>query len=75
MRETDRRKLAAKDLAAFTTLVEEICAIANGRESRPERRQRAEALQSDAKKLGLGPTVDRLVDSLTRDGLPPGLGR
>lgn len=75
MTETKRRKLKGKTHKSFAAMMEEICAITQSNEDKAVRRDRAKALQATAKKLGLGPMVERLVDSLTRSGLPAGLGR
>lgn len=73
--ETGRRIVAAKDLPAVVEVVEELCAIAVSSEPKAERKARAEALQEKAKAAGFAATAERLLDSLTRDGLPPGLPR
>lgn len=73
--ETERRALAAKDLPAAAEVVEEICAIASSSDPKEARKQRAEAIQEKAAKAGFADTAKRLLDSLTRDGLPPGLPR
>jgi hypothetical protein len=70
-----RRQLDAKTLPPFAAAIEEICAITNSRDGKEQRRQRAVALKESAAKLELAATVDRLIDSLTRDVLPPGIGR
>ena len=75
MKETARRKLKGKAFDAFAETIEEICAITQSREDKATRKQRAEALKKQAKKVGLAPMLDRLIDSLTRSGLPPGIGR
>ena len=70
--ETERRLIAAKDLPAAVEVVEAICAIVRDvATAREERKAKVEALKDKAMKAGFGPTVDRLLDSLTRDGLPP----
>lgn len=74
-RETERRTIAAVDLPLVVEVVEELCAIAASQDAKAERRKRAEALVPKAKQAGFAPTAERLLDSLTRDGLPPGLGR
>ncbi len=73
--ETERRVVAAKDLPAVVEVVEAICAIAGSGADKEERKAPAAALQEKAKAAGFGPTAARLLDSLTRDGLPPGLPR
>ena len=73
--ETGRRLVAAKDLPAVVEVVEELCAIAAANEGKAERKARAEALQEKAKAAGFAATAERLLDSLTRDGLPPGFPR
>ncbi|MBL8749248.1 MAG: hypothetical protein JNK78_08810 [Planctomycetes bacterium] len=73
--ETERRVVAAKDLPAVVEVVEAICAIAGSSADKEERKAQATALQEKAKAAGFGPTAARLLDSLTRDGLPPGLPR
>jgi hypothetical protein len=73
--EIARRQLTGDALTPFAAAVAEICAIANSKDDKGKRRERATALKADAQKLDLGATVDRLVDSLTRDPLPPGIPR
>lgn len=73
--ETERRLVKAKDLPQVVEVVEELCAIAGDPAARDERRARAQALLAKAKQAGFGATAQRLLDSLTRDGLPPGLPR
>jgi hypothetical protein len=73
--ETERRAVAAKDLPAVVEVVEELCAIASSSEPKEARKTRAEALQEKAAKAGFAATAKRLLDSLTRDGLPPGFPR
>jgi len=73
--ETERRLVAAKDLPAVVEVVEEICAIASSEDPKDARKTRAEALQEKAVKAGFAATAKRLLDSLTRDGLPPGFPR
>jgi len=75
IRETKRRVVPAAELPALVAVVEELCAIATSRDAKAARRERAAALKAQADKAGFGETIDRLIDSLTRDGLPPGLGR
>lgn len=75
VRETKRRQVPAAGLAEYTKVVEEFCAIVNSRDDKAEKKARAEALQAAATKVELGPSVARLIDSLTRDGLPPGFPR
>ena len=75
VRETKRRQVPAAGLAEYTKVVEELCAIVNSRDDKVEKKARAEALQAAATKMELGATVARLIDSLTRDGLPPGFPR
>jgi len=74
-RETARRVVTAKELPAFVEVVEELCAIVGSNDGKDERKARAEALQSKAKQAGFGETVARLLDSMSRSGLPPGVGR
>jgi hypothetical protein len=73
--ETARRQLTGDALTPFAAAVTEICAIANSKDDKGKRRERAAALQAGAAKLDLAATVERLVDSLTRDALPPGIPR
>ncbi len=73
--ETERRVVAAKELPLVVEVVEELCAIVASQDAKDVRRQRAEALTAKAKQAGFAPTHERLLDSLTRDGLPPGIGR
>jgi hypothetical protein len=73
--ETARRQLTGDQLPPFAAAVTEICAIENSKDAREKRRERANALKADASKLDLAATVDRLIDSLTRDALPPGIPR
>ena len=73
--ETARRVVDAKGLPLAVEVVEELCAIASDTAPREQRRERAEALQAKAKQAGFEATAARLLDSLTRDGLPPGLPR
>ena len=73
--ETERRAVPTKDLTAVVEVVEELCAIASSSEPKEARKTRAEALQEKAAKAGFAATAKRLLDSLTRDGLPPGLPR
>ena len=75
VRETKRRQVPAAGLAEYTKVVEEFCAIVQSRDDKAEKKARAEALQAAATKVELGPSVARLIDSLTRDGLPPGFPR
>lgn len=74
-RETARRVVAAKDLPLVVEVVEELCAIVASNEAKDARRQRADALSAKAKQAGFEATCGRLLDSMTRTGLPPGLGR
>lgn len=74
-RETQRRLVPAKDLPLVVEVVEELCAIVGGKEAKDARRQRAEALTAKAKQAGFEAVCGRVLDSLTRSGLPPGLGR
>lgn len=74
-RETERRIIAAKDLPLVVEVAEELCAVVASGDAKDVRRKRAEALSPKAKQAGFGTTSDRLIDSLTRTGLPPGVGR
>ena len=74
-RETERRVIATKDLPLTIEVVEELCAIVAAKEDKTERKKRAEALAPKAKEAGFAATAERLLDSLTRSGLPPGIGR
>lgn len=73
-KETARRVVAAKELPAVIEVVEELCDL-TGSGAKAERKARAEALQAKAKAAGFGETAARLLDSLSRSGLPPGVGR
>lgn len=73
--ETERRVVAAKELPLVVEVVEELCAIVASQEAKDVRRERAAALTAKAKQAGFASTHERLLDSLTRDGLPPGVGR
>ena len=75
VRETKRRQVPAAGLAEYTKVVEEFCAIVQSRDDKATKKARAEALQAAATKVELGASVARLIDSLTRDGLPPGFPR
>jgi hypothetical protein len=74
-RETERRVIAAKDLPVAVQVVEELCAIVGSEDAKEDRRQRVEALLPKARQAGFAATAERLLDSLTRSGLPPGVGR
>lgn len=74
-RETARRIVAAKDLPLVVEVVEELCAIVAGNDAKEARLERAGALAAKAKQAGFEATCGRVLDSLTRSGLPPGLGR
>ena len=73
--EIARRQLTGELLTPFAAAVVEICAIADSKDAKEKRRERAAALQAGAAKLDLATTVERLVDSLTRSPLPPGIPR
>jgi hypothetical protein len=75
VREQARRTIAGAALPEAVAVVEELCAVVGDVGDRAARRQRAEALRGRAAKAGFGELADRLVDSLTRDGLPPGFPR
>jgi cytidylate kinase len=74
-RETERRVVEAKDLPLAVEVVEELCAIVASQDAKEERRKRVEALAPKAKQAGFAATAERLLDSFTRNGLPPGVGR
>lgn len=74
-REIERRVLKPAELTPFAAAIAEIGAIAQSKDGREARAERAKKLQPDAAKVGLGPTVERLIKNLTMDGLPPGIPR
>ena len=74
MRETQRRKVSAKELPKVVELMEAVGAITNSSDSKEQRRERAAALQPSTIALGFATMLKRLEDSMTHSGLPPGIG-
>ena len=74
-RETERRVIAAKDLPLAIEVVDTLCAVIADHADTAECAKRVEALMPKAKQAGFAATAERLRDSLTRSGLPPGIGR
>lgn len=74
-RETSRRIVPAKQLPLVVEVAEAVCALIASDDDKAERKQRAEQLLPKAKEAGLEAIAAHLLDSLSRDGLPPGIGR